>query len=68
MAKRREARRMARPRRASPPPRQVRTTTSQNWEAVSRRARTQASYTLVSLDSRLESNEEEEKKALDKVA
>ena len=37
-----------------------RTTTLQNCEAVTRRARTQGSKTRVSLDSRLESHKEEE--------
>ena len=36
------------------------TTTSQNCEAVPRRARIQGAWTCVSLNSRLESNKEEE--------
>ena len=39
----------------------LRTTTSQNCEAVPRRARIQGSWTFVSLNYRLESNREEEK-------
>jgi hypothetical protein len=37
----------------------LRTTTSQKYEAVPRRARFQGSKTVVSLNSRLESNQEE---------
>jgi hypothetical protein len=39
-----------------------RTTTSQKRAAVPRRARIEASWTLVSLEPRLESNKEEERR------
>ena len=42
------------------PQRDLKTTASQNIEAVPRRARIQGSCTFVSLNSRLESNKEEE--------